>query len=152
VSSHLRESCDERDTDDSGRELLGSPVATRGSREAGLPARVPEVRVGGEDLVDHADGADPRAARGAGLLRAGRRDRAVLLPADVSAAPRAGILGGWFDPPHLGHLHLARAAHDAFALDSVALLPAHRPPHKPAQHLASDAHRLAMVRALARLE
>jgi len=63
----------------------------------------------------------------------------------VSAPARLGVLGGSFDPPHLGHLHLARAAHEHCALDAVALLPAHRPPHKPAQHLASDEHRLAMV-------
>jgi len=68
------------------------------------------------------------------------------------SASRIGILGGSFDPAHLGHLHVARAAHDELLLDEVRLLPAHRPPHKPARLLASDEHRAAMVERLARLE
>ena len=43
---------------------------------------------------------------------------------------RLGILGGTFNPPHIGHLVCAQEAHDQLALDSVELMPAARPPHK----------------------
>ena len=65
---------------------------------------------------------------------------------------RLGLLGGSFDPPHFGHLHVARAAHDELRLDSVRLVPALRPPHKLGRTLADDRHRVAMVELLARLE
>jgi nicotinate-nucleotide adenylyltransferase len=44
---------------------------------------------------------------------------------------RIGILGGTFNPPHLGHLALARDARDELGLDCVWLMPVHTPPHKP---------------------
>jgi nicotinate-nucleotide adenylyltransferase len=43
---------------------------------------------------------------------------------------RLGILGGTFDPPHLGHLVCAQEAHAQLGLDRVVLMPAHLPPHK----------------------
>jgi nicotinate-nucleotide adenylyltransferase len=43
---------------------------------------------------------------------------------------RLGLLGGTFNPPHVGHLACARAAHDQLALDRVVLIPAGVPPHK----------------------
>jgi nicotinate-nucleotide adenylyltransferase len=43
---------------------------------------------------------------------------------------RIGILGGTFDPPHLGHLEFARAAIEDLNLDEVMFLPAHRNPLK----------------------
>ncbi len=58
---------------------------------------------------------------------------------------RLGILGGTFDPIHCGHVDLARAAHDALALDEVWLVPSLVPPHRPAQPVASPFHRFAMV-------
>jgi nicotinate-nucleotide adenylyltransferase len=46
-------------------------------------------------------------------------------------APRAlGILGGTFNPPHLGHLAVARHALDELALERVLLVPTHTAPHK----------------------
>jgi nicotinate-nucleotide adenylyltransferase len=60
-------------------------------------------------------------------------------------SPRTGILGGTFDPIHVGHLALAEAARRALALDRVLLVPAHDPPHKPAQPRASAYHRFAMA-------
>ncbi len=58
---------------------------------------------------------------------------------------RIGILGGSFDPVHRGHLHAARAALSAWALDHVVFVPAAEPPHKVGRRLASGADRLAML-------
>jgi asparaginyl-tRNA synthetase len=63
---------------------------------------------------------------------------------------RTGLLGGSFNPPHLGHLAMARAAKEALGLDEVLLVPAARPPHKPlAADMASPHDRLTMARAAA---
>ncbi len=43
---------------------------------------------------------------------------------------RIGILGGTFNPPHLGHLVMAQEAADQLQLDHVVLMPVHTPPHK----------------------
>lgn len=58
---------------------------------------------------------------------------------------RLGVLGGTFDPIHLGHLDAARAARRALDLDDVLLMPARVPPHKAAAPLASAWHRFAMA-------
>lgn len=63
---------------------------------------------------------------------------------------RIGVLGGSFNPVHLGHLILAQDALDRFALDRVLFVPCARPPHKPAALLAPAAHRVAMLRAALR--
>lgn len=63
-------------------------------------------------------------------------------------AQRLGVLGGSFDPPHLGHLHAARRAREAFALEHVVFVPAARPPHKPERHLAGERERLEMLALL----
>jgi nicotinate-nucleotide adenylyltransferase len=43
---------------------------------------------------------------------------------------RVGILGGTFNPPHIGHLLCASEAILALGLDKVLLMPVHTPPHK----------------------
>ena len=43
---------------------------------------------------------------------------------------RIGILGGTFNPPHLGHLLMAQEAHAQLGLDAVVLMPVASPPHK----------------------
>jgi nicotinate-nucleotide adenylyltransferase len=48
---------------------------------------------------------------------------------------RLGILGGTFNPPHIGHLVMAQEARRQLALDHVLLIPVHTPPHK---ELAED--------------
>jgi nicotinate-nucleotide adenylyltransferase len=63
--------------------------------------------------------------------------------------PRVGVLGGTFDPVHLGHLHAAGEARRVFALPRVLLVPCATPPHKSRPDLTPAAHRLAMLRAAA---
>ena len=60
---------------------------------------------------------------------------------------RLGILGGTFNPPHFGHLALAKAAREEFALDRVLLMVAADPPHKPV--LMPAAPRLHMAKLAA---
>ena len=59
---------------------------------------------------------------------------------------RLGILGGTFNPIHLGHLLLAECAREQARLDQVWFIPTATPPHKPSRDLAKAAHRLKMVR------
>ncbi len=61
---------------------------------------------------------------------------------------RIALFGGSFDPPHLGHLHIALAAAKRLHLDRVLLAPAGRQPLK-AHHLTPFADRLAMLALLA---
>ncbi len=59
---------------------------------------------------------------------------------------RIGILGGSFDPPHVGHLLVAQDALDQLALDRLLIVPAAQQPLKGGEQ-TSGAHRLAMVQA-----
>ncbi len=61
---------------------------------------------------------------------------------------RVAFFGGTFDPPHRGHLAIARAAAEGFALDVVLFAPAAQQPFKPEGASASFADRLTMVRLL----
>lgn len=63
----------------------------------------------------------------------------------VHAGPRYGILGGTFDPPHVGHLVLAQEVYVRMSLDRVWFLPAREPPHKAGRSISSVADRLAML-------
>ncbi len=65
---------------------------------------------------------------------------------------RLGIFGGTFDPVHLGHLLLARDALEQCRLDAVLFVPCAQSPLKSHRALASDAHRLAMLKAALRGE
>jgi nicotinate-nucleotide adenylyltransferase len=60
-----------------------------------------------------------------------------------------GILGGTFNPPHLGHLALARHAHHELGLQQVVMMPAHIPPHKGSEQDPGPRHRLRMCRLCA---
>ncbi len=57
---------------------------------------------------------------------------------------RLGILGGTFDPIHVGHIDLASAAQEALDLTSVTIIPANVPPHR-SRPVASAFHRFAMI-------
>jgi nicotinate-nucleotide adenylyltransferase len=59
---------------------------------------------------------------------------------------RIGILGGTFNPPHLGHLVCAQEAYLQLRLDRVLLVPARIPPHKPIKDEPGIDHRLEMCR------
>lgn len=59
---------------------------------------------------------------------------------------KIGIIGGTFDPIHIGHLILAQAAYEELSLDKVLFIPAGRPPHKRDRSGASDEQRVEMVR------
>jgi nicotinate-nucleotide adenylyltransferase len=84
----------------------------------------------------------------------GRRVVSLLLTAPQArtrrkpavAGQRIGILGGTFDPPHMGHLWLASLAADALGLARVLLMPAARPPHKGGQPISNAADRILMTR------
>jgi nicotinate-nucleotide adenylyltransferase len=58
---------------------------------------------------------------------------------------RIGFFGGSFDPPHAGHLDIAKAAADRFALDEVLFAPVGNQPLKEGRPAASFFHRYAMT-------
>jgi nicotinate-nucleotide adenylyltransferase len=59
---------------------------------------------------------------------------------------RLGILGGTFNPPHLGHLVCAQEAYIHLRLDRVMLIPTSIPPHKPMEDEPGAEHRLELCR------
>ncbi len=64
-----------------------------------------------------------------------------------------GVLGGTFDPVHLGHLHVAEQVRRVFSLRRVLFVPCAVPPHKDPSGITATADRLAMLQiALARRE
>jgi len=58
---------------------------------------------------------------------------------------RFGVLGGTFDPIHLGHLIIAQEVASTLQLDLLFFLPAGDPPHKHNRHIAPAAQRVQMV-------
>jgi nicotinate-nucleotide adenylyltransferase len=60
---------------------------------------------------------------------------------------RIGLLGGTFNPPHIGHLVCAQEAYSQLGLDRVLLLPVHTPPHKQADGDPGVEHRVALCEA-----
>ena len=69
-----------------------------------------------------------------------------------SAIMRIGFFGGSFDPPHLGHFAVARAAAKAVSLDRVLFVPTAHQPLKPDGATAPYQDRLAMVSLLCDLQ
>jgi nicotinate-nucleotide adenylyltransferase len=63
---------------------------------------------------------------------------------------RIGILGGTFNPPHLGHLICAQEAYLQLGLDRVTLIPARIPPHKTVEDEPGAEHRLELCRLAVR--
>jgi nicotinate-nucleotide adenylyltransferase len=63
----------------------------------------------------------------------------------MTSGTRIGILGGTFDPVHVGHVDTALAAQRALALDRVLVMPSGTPPHRSSPPSASRFHRFAMA-------
>lgn len=58
---------------------------------------------------------------------------------------RLGILGGTFDPIHVGHLIMAEAVRQRYDLSKVLFIPSARPPHKEERAVTDAAHRFQLV-------
>lgn len=56
-----------------------------------------------------------------------------------------GIMGGTFDPIHLGHLRTAEEVLQGFGLRKVIFVPSGKPPHKPSGEVTSPEHRYLMT-------
>lgn len=68
------------------------------------------------------------------------------IPATARYRSARGVIGGTFDPPHVGHLILAEFARSELNLSEVVFVPAAQPPHKLDRKILPIEHRLAMVR------
>jgi nicotinate-nucleotide adenylyltransferase len=58
---------------------------------------------------------------------------------------KIGIMGGTFDPIHIGHLATAEAVRIEYGLDRVLFIPAANPPHKQRSHVTPAMHRYIMT-------
>lgn len=58
---------------------------------------------------------------------------------------KAGLLGGTFNPVHLGHLRAAEEIREILALDKIYFIPAYIPPHKGSEEIISPKDRLTML-------
>lgn len=70
-----------------------------------------------------------------------------MRPPSAAARPRVAMMGGTFDPIHVGHLAIADEVRDALDLERILFIPAGTPPHKPVGSAAPVEHRVAMVEA-----
>ncbi|WP_430785133.1 nicotinate-nucleotide adenylyltransferase [Virgibacillus flavescens] len=60
---------------------------------------------------------------------------------------RIGILGGTFDPPHIGHLVIAEEVRVALKLDEIWFIPTQEPPHKNKANISAE-NRVEMVKKI----
>ncbi len=65
---------------------------------------------------------------------------------DRAQMKKVGILGGTFDPPHIGHFIIADEVKHRLNLDEIWFIPTNDPPHKK-QARMSNQHRIGMLRA-----
>lgn len=63
----------------------------------------------------------------------------------MTKAKRLGILGGTFDPIHIGHLATAEAVRMEYDLDTILFIPSANPPHKQDVDVTDAEHRYAMT-------
>ncbi|OGX07776.1 MAG: nicotinate (nicotinamide) nucleotide adenylyltransferase, partial [Omnitrophica WOR_2 bacterium GWA2_47_8] len=59
---------------------------------------------------------------------------------------KIGILGGTFNPIHVGHLAIAETALEKMGLNKIFFVPCHTPPHKEDKSLTAPSHRYNMVK------
>ena len=64
---------------------------------------------------------------------------------EMSAKRRIGVMGGTFNPIHMGHLRSAEEVLEGFGLDKVLFIPAFEPPHKEVDGMIGGDVRLRMV-------
>ncbi len=70
------------------------------------------------------------------------QDKAI---AEDTRKQKIGIMGGTFDPIHIGHLILGQLAYEQFGLEKVYFMPSSNPPHKQDCSVTPDINRCAMV-------
>lgn len=58
---------------------------------------------------------------------------------------KIGIMGGTFNPIHVGHLIIAEMAFEQYGLEKVLFMPASQPPHKIGEKIVEDKKRVAMI-------
>ncbi len=58
---------------------------------------------------------------------------------------RIGLLGGCFDPPHIGHLLIAQQVLEHLSLDTILFIPAKKPPHKPTVAKAENRYEMVLL-------
>ena len=63
----------------------------------------------------------------------------------LQKAHRVGIMGGTFDPIHMGHLVTAEAARSEFNMNKVVFVPSGQPPHKKGLEISNKEHRYIMT-------
>lgn len=63
----------------------------------------------------------------------------------MSKKNRIGLMGGTFDPIHLGHLIIAETARERLSLDKIVFIPAGNPPHKDMRRVSAGKKRLKMI-------
>lgn len=63
----------------------------------------------------------------------------------VAPAKKVGLLGGTFNPPHVGHLIIAEQVRDQLGLEKILFLPSAESPHKREKKTIDSKHRLAML-------
>ncbi len=83
------------------------------------------------------------ATRGAPVAATASQPEALAARAPTPGS--VGLLGGTFDPIHIGHLAAAEEVREALGLERVLFVPAGIPPHKPGRLISAPHHRLAMV-------
>ena len=76
------------------------------------------------------------------------KDSPIVLPRDdidLTGVTRLGLMGGTFDPVHLGHLVTAEAVRVWFGLEKVVFVPSGQPPHKTKKRITDKEKRLLMT-------
>ena len=58
---------------------------------------------------------------------------------------KVGILGGTFNPPHVGHLIIAEQVRNQLGLEEILFMPSAEPPHKVTKETIAAEHRLSML-------
>lgn len=69
-------------------------------------------------------------------------------PGCLTRTVHIGVLGGTFDPPHVGHLLAASDAMERLGLDRVLFIPARQSPYKVGSPPTAGSHRIAMLRLM----